>query len=236
MIYFIIILKSESGDNMRNIFIACRMLEDEMKRIMDENNIDVPIIWLNEGYHSTPDRLREKLQEIISGLEEVDNIILVYGYCGNALLGLQATTGNLIFPKVDDCIAMLLKSERLKGAYYLTKRWIESPSSIFNEYKIVLERYGENKVKKLYRMMLKNYSKFRLLETGTYDVEKYAAEIREFAEKMGLDVDKEEGDLSFLKKIFTGPYDEGDFAIIKKGERVDLSHIINLNERKAINF
>ncbi|KXG74978.1 hypothetical protein AN618_21030 [Fervidicola ferrireducens] len=221
---------------MKNTIIACRMIHDELQQAMDEINSQDPVIWVDSGYHSEPERLKAKLQEIIDGLEGTDNIILVYGYCGNALLGLKATTANLIFPRVNDCISMLLKSERLKDAYYLTRRWIESPASIVQEYKIALERYGEERTKKLFRLMLKNYTKFMLLETSTYDTEKYLKEIQEFAEKIGLNVDSQEGDLQFLKKILTGPYDEKNFVIIKKGEKVDLSHIVNGDERKAANF
>ncbi|SHM61244.1 Protein of unknown function [Caldanaerovirga acetigignens] len=221
---------------MKNTIIACRMIQDELQHVMDEINSLDHVIWVDSEYHSEPERLKSKLQEIIDNLEGTDNIILVYGYCGNALIGLKATTANLIFPRVNDCISMLLKSERLNDAYYLTRRWIESPASIIQEYKIALERYGEERAKKLFRLMLKNYTKLMLLETGTYDTEKYLKEIQEFAEKVGLKVDSQEGDLHFLKKILIGPYDENDFVIIKKGGKVDLSHIVRGNEKKAVNY
>ena len=65
---------------------------------------------------------------------KVGTIILGYGLCSRAVVGLRAEGCTLVVPRVDDCIAIFLGSGDAyrtqhcsePGTYYLTKGWIEA--------------------------------------------------------------------------------------------------------------
>lgn len=90
----------------KSIVIACETLSDEVMLVANELKLPYPIIWIKSGLHTTPERLRKAIQDQINRIDNVENIILLFGICGNSLLGLQAPKARIIFPKVDDCIAL----------------------------------------------------------------------------------------------------------------------------------
>ncbi|WP_422448860.1 DUF1638 domain-containing protein [Thermoanaerobacterium sp. DL9XJH110] len=214
---------------MKNIIIACQTLMDELNLAINETCRKYPVIWVDSDYHSDPNRLKLKLQQEIDGLADIDNILLAYGFCGNAVIGLTASTANLIFPKTDDCISMVLSKpgeefQRMKATYFLTKGWIESPKSLMMEYSNALKRYGENRAKRIFRVMLKHYNQLMIIDTGAYRVADYIEKARKIAEITDLDLIVEKGGIWLLKKLLTGPYDD-DFCFVKKGQEVDISHL-----------
>ncbi len=52
------------------ILIACSMMEDEIGRVLQEKNLQYPVVWMERGYHSYPDKLRAVLQEQIDLAEK----------------------------------------------------------------------------------------------------------------------------------------------------------------------
>ncbi|SFR01085.1 Protein of unknown function [Desulfoscipio geothermicus DSM 3669] len=209
--------------------IACQTLHDELNLAMHETGCRPPVIWVESDYHNDPNQLRAKLQEEIDSLKNIDNILFVYGCCGNGLVGLKASTANLIIPKTEDCISMVLsrpdeKFERHKQTYFLTKGWMEGSKSIFVEYEHALKRYGEKRTKRLFEVMLKHYHYFMLIDTGAYNLEDCLRKAEELAQNTALELVMAKGDIWFLKKLLTGPYDE-DFCVVPKGGTVSITHL-----------
>lgn len=62
-----------------------------------------------------------------------------------------------------------------------------------------------------------------LIDTGAYHVQGCLDKVRELAQNTGLQLVVAEGGLRFLKKLLTGPYEQG-FCVIPKGGKVDISH------------
>lgn len=213
---------------MGSIVIACKTLKDELEKAIIETEFKHPVIWIESDYHINPDKLRDRLQQEIDGLADVEQVLLCYGSCGNALVGLEATSAKLIIPKIDDCIALLLtkpnqKLTKIKNTYFLTKGWIDGSKSILNEYTHTLNRYGKEKTDKIFQLMLKQYKYLMLIDTGAYDINKYKSQSKNFAQILNLEFIMEKGQLWFIKKILTGPYDDY-FCVIEKGEKVTLEH------------
>ncbi|WP_027363909.1 DUF1638 domain-containing protein [Desulfotruncus alcoholivorax] len=213
---------------MNEVVIACQTLSDELELAMQETGCRFPVIWVESDYHNDPSQLRTKLQEEIDSQRNIDNILLAYGCCGNGLVGLRATGANLIAPRTEDCISMVLsqpgeKFERLKQTYFLTKGWMEGSKSIFVEYDRALKRYGEQRTKRLFDVMLKHYNYFMLIDTGAYNPADCLSKAEGLARNTGLKLVVAKGDIWFLKKLLTGPYDQ-DFCVIPKGESVNISH------------
>lgn len=216
-IYIVVYTIKNGGNFMDSIVIACETLKDELNAAVNITGSRLPIIWIDSKYHLDPGGLRKKLQQEIDSITNVKNILLAFGCCGNALIGIKATTANLIIPKTDDCISMVLskqgeKFKRLKKTYFLTKGWIESPRSLTEEYTRAVTRYGKRKAERIFKLMLNSYKYLMLIDTKSYDVNKYVCKAQKIADITNLELIIENGGIWFLKKLLTGPYDD-DFCI-----------------------
>lgn len=212
---------------MKYAIVACQTLQDELNLAIKETDCQYPVIWVDSEYHIDPNKLRTKLQQEIDALKDVDSLLFAYGSCGNGLVGLTASTSNLIIPKTDDCISMVLcrpseKLERHKETYFLTKGWIDSSKGLSFEYQHCVQRYGETRARRIFELMLKHYNYLMLIDTGAYNLEEYIGKAEELAQKLKLEMILEKGEIWLLKKLLTGPYD-ADFCVVQKGGTVNMA-------------
>ena len=198
----------------RTKVIACATVIEEMHPLLPP---EVQTQTLDFGLHLRPDGLRRSLQEAIeASAGTADTIILGYGLCTQAVVGLYSKTCTLVVPRVDDCIAIFLGSRaayreqagREPGTYYLTKGWIEVGDSPFEEYKKLIERYGEQKAARMIKLTLKNYTRLAFINTGNYDLERYREYTRQASDKFGLRYEEIEGSAALIKKMIYGPWDD----------------------------
>lgn len=220
---------------MGTIIVACQTIRDEINLAITETNVNYPVLWIESGLHNFPERLGQKIQQEIERIENVETILLAFGNCGNSLLGIKSPLAQLIIPKIDDCISLLLGSyERRQsinnqvGTYFLTKGWLENDQNLLSEYERSVKRYGKDKALRVMKMMLNNYHRLMVIDTQAYQFESILAKTKGFAEVLGLSHEKIDGSSRFLKKLLLGPWDE-EFAIIPPGNEVTLEHMINNN-------
>ena len=163
-----------------------------------------------------------------------DACLLGYGLCSMAVVGLKATTATLVIPRTDDCIAIFLGScaaykEQAKkepGTYYLTKGWIEVGDTPFEEHKLLIEKYGEEKAERMTHLLLKNYKRLAFINTGQYEIERYRTYSKETAEKFNLRFEEIDGSPALVKKMVFGPWDE-EFVVVSPGETVSYKDFAN---------
>lgn len=209
----------------RTKIIACATVIEEM---LPHLPTGVEPRVLDFGLHVNPKELKRILQETVDAMEpEADTILLGYGLCSQAVVGLRAQGCTLVVPKVDDCIAIFLGSglayrtqvRAEPGTYYLTKGWIEAGDSPFSEYDSLVERYGEEKAKWLMRQMLKNYTRLALINTGQYELERYRTYTRDTAGRWGLRYEEIPGSGALIARLLHGPWD-GAFVVAGPGETI----------------
>jgi hypothetical protein len=205
--------------------IACATVIEEMLPLLPE---DVTYEVLDFGLHLTPDKLRHRLQKTIDAASaEAETIILGYGLCAMAVVGLKATECTLVVPRVDDCIAIFLGSRAAykkqrgqePGTYYLTKGWIEVNDTPFAEYERLVERYGPEQADRMIRLVLKNYTRLAFIDTGHYEQERYREYARRTARQFGLRYEELRGSTALIKKMIYGPWDD-DFVIARPGDTI----------------
>jgi hypothetical protein len=216
----------------RRRVIACATVIEEMLPFLPENiSSDV----LDFGLHLRPGDLKKALQtKIDEASEQADVLLLGYGLCSMAVVGLHATTAHLIIPKVDDCIAIFLGScdaykeqaRKEPGTYYLTKGWIEVGDSPFSEYQHLVEKFGEARAERMTRLMLKNYTRLGFINTGQYEIERYREYARMTAEKFGLRFEELDGSSSLVKKLVFGPWDD-EFIVVVPGQTIQYIDFTN---------
>ena len=207
---------------MENIIIACDNLKDEIESILKESNIDMDILYITSQLHNTPNKLKEKLQEEIDKCSDYENIILMFGLCGNGTLGLISKNSNIIIPKVDDCISLYLGGIRnrlnlykSKATYFCTKRYIENEQSVYYEMKDIEKRYGQRKSKYIFEMMFGNYEYIRSIDTKTYKEEEIIDKVNEMCEAFDLEYEKIDSDLSIMKDILNNRENDNILKIQK---------------------
>jgi hypothetical protein len=209
----------------RRRVIACATVMEEIQPFLPA---DVPFEILDFGLHLRPGELKKTLQaKVDEASPTADVLLLGYGLCSMAVVNLHATTATLVIPRVDDCIGIFLGSDAAyraqakqePGTYYLTKGWIEVGDSPFEEYQRMVEKYGEPKARRMIDMMLKNYKRVALINTGQYDIERYRAYASRMAEQFGLRFEEIEGSPALVKKMIFGPWD-GDFIVASPGHTI----------------
>ena len=212
--------------------IACATVIEEMLPFLPA---DVPHEVLDFGLHINPAELKKVLQEKIDDASQsADVLLLGYGLCSMAVVGLKATTATLVIPRTDDCIAIFLGScnaykEQTKkepGTYYLTKGWIEVGTTPFDEHNLLIEKFGEAKAERMTKLMLKNYKRLAFIDTGVYEIERYREYARKTADKFELHFEEIEGSPDLVKKMVFGPWDK-EFVVVSPGETISYQDFAN---------
>ena len=203
--------------------IACAAVIEEMLPFVPPNtSYEV----LDFGLHTDPKSLRRALQNAInSSAPDVETILLGYGLCSQAVIGLRSGSCTLIIPRVDDCIAIFLGSvaeyqkqySSVPGTYYLTRGWIEFGDTPFSEYDILVGRYGEQVAQRIINQILKNYTRLAFINTGNNKPTHYREHARSLAEQFGLRYEEIEGSDVIIKKMVYGPWDD-EFIVIPPGK------------------
>ena len=210
--------------------LACATVMEEMLPLLPP---DLPYQVLGFGLHINPTNLKRALQEAVdAAASTVDFLILGYGLCSMAVIGLRANGCTLVVPRVDDCISIFLGSGQAykqqahtePGTYYLTKGWLEVGDTPFNEYDRLVDKYGPKKAEWLIRAMIKHYTRLALIDTGRQvDLERYREHACRLAERWGLRFEEIQGSDALVRQMLFGPWDEG-FVVVPPGETIRYEH------------
>ena len=181
--------------------------------------------------------MNHELQARIDQSTGYENIVLAYGLCGMAVVGLKSDTSTLIVPKVDDCISIFLGSKDAylqqqfdyPGSYFLSKGWIEGQidgiSPTARELQRLVEKYGVERARRIYSVFeankpLRHYKRMAFITTSENgDIEKYKKVARERAAEQNLKYEEIDGSTGFLKKIALGDWDD-DFLLVPPGHAI----------------
>lgn len=215
--------------------LACATVMEEMLPLIPA---EMPREVLDFGLHVNPQSLKAALQEAIdASAAEAETIVLGYGFCSMAVVGLQARECTLVVPHVDDCISIFLGSRdeyhrqvhAEPGTYYLTKGWIEVGDTPFKEYDRLAEKYGPARAERLIRLSIKHYTRLALIDTGNYtgdgDMARYRQFTQDLANRWDLRFEEIQGSNELVRRMLFGPYD-GDFVVVPPGEAIRLDHFL----------
>jgi len=205
--------------------IACAAVIEEMTPFIPSS---MSYEVLDFGLHIDPKSLKRALQNAINAsAPDIETVLLGYGLCSQAVVGLRSGSRTLIIPRVDDCIAIFLGSaaeyqkqyRSVPGTYYLTKGWIEFGDTPFSEYDILVKRYGEQIAQRIINQILKNYTRLAFISTGNNKLEHYQERARSLAGQFGLRYEEIKGSDVIIRKMLYGPWDHR-FITIPPGKTV----------------
>ncbi len=219
-------------DFSRVMVMACATVIEEMQPLFPAG---IRHQVFDFGLHIQPQKLRETLQAAVDVVDEdVDTIILGYGLCSQAVIGIRSERCTLVVPRVDDCIAIFLGScaaykqqaSAEPGTYYLTKGWIEVADTPFTEHERLIARYGEARAQRMMKAMLAHYTRLVLINTGNHAMDTYREYTQHTAQRFGLRYEEIEGSNALVQQMIFGPWDES-FVVVQPGEAIGYSHFFS---------
>lgn len=216
---------------METVLVACQTISDEVERALSATGRSLPVRWIESGLHVKPDALRVRLQQDLDALSGVDRVLLAFGYCGNALVGLTAGAFRLTFPRADDCITLMLGScERRReiqseaGTYFLTHGWLTHEANVWAEYNATVAKRGKERADRVYATMLKHYRRLGVIDTGAYDMAGFMERSKTVASDLRLEHFVIDGTTAWLERLVSGPWDDG-FVTFEPHETVTVERL-----------
>jgi hypothetical protein len=205
--------------------VACETLKQELDLVMRNRNCSWPVIRIDAGKHARPDKLRASIQENLNRLPPARTVLLLFGFCGNAMVGIEAGTHTLILPRVADCIPLFIGSREERDSYgagtcFFTEGYINSGGSIVSDTSRVIERYGEKRGLFILKKMLLHYRSFAVINTGTFNVADVQARVENFAKQVDIPVKVVPGSLRIIDALLAGGWQADAFLIVRPGGSV----------------
>ncbi len=166
-------------------------------------------------------------------VEPVEEVLLALGFCGNALQGLSAQHLRLVFPRVDDCVSLLLNRgcvreqiPRNPRHYYLTRGWFSHESTLKESFEEWDKRYGPERAAKLRKTMFAGYEQVSLIDTKAYDVDECVPESTSVADSLNLVHGIVQGSVQLLERLFKGERDS-EIVVIPPAELISFTHLFD---------
>ena len=161
----------------------------------------------------------------------VEEVLLALGFCGSALQGLSAKHLHIVFPRVDDCVSLLLNRgctreqiPRDPRHYYLTRGWFNHESTLQEMFEDWEQRYGAERADRLRKTMFAGYEQVSLIDTKAYDVDECAEQSRDVAASLDLAHGVVQGSVQLLESLFKGERG-GEIVVVPPSEPIGLAHL-----------
>ena len=211
--------------------------------------VDVELVRI--GLHNEPINLRVLLQQKIDALsrKDFDAVVLAYGLCGQATLGLVARDIPLVLPRAHDCITLFLGSraryqeqfEGNPGTYWYSLDYIErkeasgtfvalgasiDSTNIQSKYEEYVEKYGADNADYLMEVMgawQSHYNRAAYIDLGVGDGTLLEAQTASEAANRGWNYERLTGNLTLIRRLLNGDWDQ-DFLVIQPGQEVAMSY------------
>lgn len=208
--------------------------------------VDVEFTELGEHVH--PEALRGKIQGMIDAAERsgkgYEAILLLFGICGNAGVGLCARNTPLVIPRAHDCCTILLGSRQRfqehfgdnpstpfsspgymeRGSYFLRAEDGETKVYYGDIYAQYVEQYGEDNARYIMEAMAPR-RKGEGPERAVYiDIPQFAhlgyeEAFRQKAAAEGRQFERLEGSLRLIEGLLQGDWDPEEYLVVQPGQR-----------------
>ncbi len=222
--------------------IACEVLTREICALIATTPHVIDPEFTDKAAHEQSDRLRTILQAKIDQAAQsgknYDAILLAFGLCGNATVGLRARTTRLVIPRAHDCATLFLGSkEKFKehfaanpslaysstgycerGASYLRSGTVPSGPT----YEDYLQRYGEENAQYLWETLHASYlrpgEKVVFIEIPETKHLGYAEKCRRQACAEQREYQELAGNTRLLRMLLYGDWPPEEFLIVEPGQ------------------
>jgi hypothetical protein len=218
-------MKEEQG---KLCILACETLTSELESVMKTSGSALPVFMVESGKHLLPDRLRESIQYELDGIPAAyGTVLLLFGFCGNAMVGVKTGEHRAVLPKAADCIPIFLGSRKIRNGYgarryFFTEGYRRAESHPVSDYARLVERYSESKARAIMCEMLQYYEHLSIIETGVFDVDEVIEAITGLSKATGVPEDVLPGDLRLIRMLIEGDWPDDEFLVLEPGSEITL--------------
>jgi len=204
------------------------MQMDVIRYVIKNYEIEISVLWMDRKLHNDPKKLHLYIQQQIDAHQDAEEILLSYGLCGNAVIGLHSENTRIVLPAFDDCICQMLYAESEefvdscvpeKGCLYLTREWTIDQESIVPQCEQIYEQYGKEYGSQIIQEIYRGYHSLVVIDTGAYDMEKTLRYAGIAADYTGMCIKVQCGSCKVMENLLLGKYDK-TICMIEKGEKV----------------
>lgn len=244
--------------------ISCNVFLREACHCIARSPHTVDMEFTELGEHAHSESLRKRLQGLIDNAEsngkKYDAVLLLFGLCGNATVGLRANRTPVVIPRAHDCCTILLGARQRyeehfgddpstpfssvgyqeRGQYFL--RVDETGASTVqhgDSYAAMVEQYGEENAKMVWEAMHPQRPSDKPRRAVYIDVPETAQpgreeKIRSMANAEGMQYERLEGNIRLINMLIRGEWDPSEFLVVKPGQETygiyDFNQIIGAGE------
>lgn len=230
--------------------ISCNVFQREACWCIARSPNVVDVEFTELGEHVRSDGLRRTIEGKIDAAENsgraYDAILILFGICGNASIGLTAKKTQLVIPRAHDCCTILLGSKQMfrehfeqnpstpfgsagyveRGSYFMRTDEGESRVHYGDVYAEYVAKYGEEDAKYIWEQM-NPQSAANLHDDRAVFIDLpqtshlgYAQQFQEKAEEAGKRYVRLEGSIRLIQNLIDGKWDEADYLIVRPGRKI----------------
>lgn len=227
----------------RIALLGCEVFLSELRMVAAGMSHIVVERLLEIGLHDRPPVMRGVLQEALDELDardDIEAIVLAYGLCGCGTAGLRARRHPLVIPRAHDCITVFLGSKELyarrlaecPGCYHYTPGWnrarrVPGPDREELLRQDFSKNFDPEDVEFLLeseRELWKHYHTATYIDPRTPDAPREADYTESCAQWLGWKFEHLQGDLTLLRDLLTGPWDDERFLVVPPGRGIAMSN------------
>jgi len=230
---------------MRIKLIACDVFLRPISAIVATSPHTIDVEYVPMLAHNEPDTLRANLQARINAAtieQQYDLLILSYGLCGNATLGLTSPV-KMIMPRVHDCCAVFMGSKEAFAAEFcgkLSMRWCTSGyyercyidkgltgdtshrRETYPEYQALIEQFGEDNAQYIWDTMHPEIETpdAAYIKIPGFEMPGHEAGFKSLVEAQGKTLRVLAGSVEYLQDLVNGPWEDERFLTVHPGEKI----------------
>ncbi len=228
------------------LLLSCRILAPDIRRMTAEVPELVETRFIPSRFHADPAQLRRRLQQAIDRFSQGHRwkrILLGYGICGLATVPLRAAAVPLFVPRVHDCTALFLGSDReyreqfdrCPGTLTITEGWYQESGAVAAQDPFITlmgstpvteaqlaKRYGTAHARKTLDFLNSwkgRYERVVFVDTGWGTGGPAARHARRLAETNGWRFEVLNGDLGLLSRLLKADTSTGEILEVPPGRR-----------------
>lgn len=227
--------------------LACEIFYRECQTLLEEMDASVEVTYLPKGLHDVgQEKMSVELAEALRQAEEdtfCEAVLLAYGLCNYGIGGLTPRRVPLVVPRAHDCITIFFGSRTRyeeyffshPGTYFQTVGWLEraAPEKPFvpdsfqarcglnQTYEDFVRQYGEENAMYLWETfatMTRHYTHLAFLETNLETDAIGSRQAEDLAQSQHWTYEKLPGDLTLLRDLIQGNWDDERFLIVPPGK------------------
>jgi len=228
--------------------IGCKIFERELASVTYNCRNTLDITLLRQRLHATPELLKAALQEELDLIDEnrhrfsndtsvrdYDAVLIAYGLCANAVVGLKSKKYPLVIPRAHDCVTLIMGDKdayahyhrKNPGSFYywpgsMDLREVDDDDRYARRYQMYLDRYDGDEeraqmIMEIESTMTVNYDGLTYISWGNLLFPEYEAATRRLADEKGWEYRAFEGNNTLLRKLVDGDWDNESFLVVRPG-------------------